>query len=144
MKGKRMFWGVALLAVLTLMACIATFSILAGSFQGEVILLNFALNIPFCIFIGYADYKIVSFLHKRQKNTDALSIVANVIAFQSDNRHRVPHLLSHKLFHHALQAKWYIATPVARDTIEQHDSAYHRSVLLQQPVSCKQSPAGSG
>ncbi|WP_303013967.1 sensor histidine kinase [uncultured Bacteroides sp.] len=79
MKGKRMFWGVALLAVLTLMACIATFSILAGSFQGEVILLNFALNIPFCIFIGYADYKIVSFLHKRQKNTDALSIVANVI-----------------------------------------------------------------
>ena len=74
-----MFWGVVLLAILTLAACIATFSALAGSFQGEVILLNFAMNVPMCIIIGYADYKLVALLHKRQKNTDALSIVANVV-----------------------------------------------------------------
>ena len=79
MVGKRMFWGVVLLAILTLAACIATFSALAGSFQGEVILLNFAMNVPMCIIIGYADYKLVALLHKRQKNTDALSIVANVV-----------------------------------------------------------------
>lgn len=79
MIGKRMFWGVVSLAVLTLMACIATFSVLAGSFQGEVILLNFAVNVPMCMIIGYADYKMVAFLHKCQKNADALSIVASVI-----------------------------------------------------------------
>ena len=79
MIGKRMFWGVVSLAVLTLMACIATFSVLAGSFQGEVILLNFAMNVPMCMIIGYADYKMVAFLHKCQKNADALSIVASVI-----------------------------------------------------------------
>ena len=79
MIGKRMFWGFVSLAVLTLMACIATFSVLAGSFQGEVILLNFAVNVPMCMIIGYADYKMVAFLHKCQKNADALSIVASVI-----------------------------------------------------------------
>ncbi len=79
MIGKRMFWGVVSLAVLTLMACIATFSVLAGSFQSEVILLNFAVNVPMCMIIGYADYKMVAFLHKCQKNADALSIVASVI-----------------------------------------------------------------
>lgn len=46
MVGKRMFWGVVLLAILTLAACIATFSALAGSFQGEVILLRACLNFP--------------------------------------------------------------------------------------------------
>lgn len=78
MIGKRMFWGVVSLAVLTLMACIATFSVLAGSFQGEVILLNFAVNVPMCMIIGYADYKMVAFRTK-QKERGALSIVASVI-----------------------------------------------------------------
>ena len=67
MVGKRMFWGVVLLAILTLAACIATFSALAGSFQGEVILLNFAMNVPMCIIIGYADYKLVALLHNAKR-----------------------------------------------------------------------------
>lgn len=66
MKDKKAFAGFVVLLALPLLACITTFSALSDSLRGEVILYNFAINMPMCLLLGYIDYRIVSCLLKKR------------------------------------------------------------------------------
>ena len=69
----------SVLIVLALLACIATFSVLSGRFHRETILLNFLWNIPLAFLAGYADYKIVAYLHRHYRKLDIVSIIVNIL-----------------------------------------------------------------
>lgn len=78
-KNKWTVVGFVFLILLSLLACIVTFSVLSGQFHEEVILANFVLNIPFCLFIGYVDYWFVAYLYRHRKKLDMLSIVLTIL-----------------------------------------------------------------
>lgn len=68
-----------LLIAITLLACVTTFSSLNNNFSYGRIILNFALNMPVCLLIGYADYRIVAFLQKRMKGNGIWNILTALL-----------------------------------------------------------------
>lgn len=76
---KRNLLTFVLLIAVTLLACISTFSSLNNSFSLGRIMLNFAVNLPVCLLIGYVDYRIVEMLHHKIKKTGVWSILATLM-----------------------------------------------------------------
>lgn len=79
-KDKKTLAGFVLLIALLLLACIATFSALSDSLRSEVVLSNFALNMPVCLFLGFVDYKIVSCVLKKHHALTLLAALLPILA----------------------------------------------------------------
>ncbi len=67
-RNPKLVTGIVLLIVVSSLACIVTFAALSGPLHADVILLNFAWNIPGCLLVGAIDYKLVSVMFNRRKS----------------------------------------------------------------------------
>ena len=81
MKKKTILFFVLLIAA-SLLLFIHTFSVLAHTPErtgGEGLWVNFLMNLPCCILIGYADYRVAKSLQKRFPDRNVIRIASSIL-----------------------------------------------------------------
>ena len=68
-----------LLVSVSMLACIVAFSTVSGRLNGMNVLRNFMVNLPIYLFIGYVDYKIISWSHKWHAVFNAWSVLIDIV-----------------------------------------------------------------
>ena len=76
---KKNILPFVLLISISLLACIIVFASLDGQISGINVLQNFVWNLPICLLIGYIDYKIISYSHKRNNSFNVWTILTDIV-----------------------------------------------------------------